>query len=72
MPETLGVNGRAIRSNGQKTCIRCGLPIDEITDSGWEFFNKDGTSQPICVFCNDKEKNEMSFEKSETSTTGVQ
>lgn len=69
--ETLGVNGEAIQSNSKRVCARCGLLIDAITDSGWEVFVEAGTTQPICVFCEDKEKREMSHEKVETSTQGA-
>lgn len=73
MTEDLAVNGKPIRSNDKRVCARCGLPIDQVTDSGWEVFVEAGTTQPICVFCEDKEKHETTtFEKSETPIQGAQ
>ena len=49
--------GKEIRSNKKDRCLNCNDPITAENDSGWEMFTKDGvTTQPICIFCDSKEK----------------
>ena len=60
--QELTVNGKPIRSNNKPWCARCGLLIVDANRTEWEVFVKDNkgctVTQPICVFCQEKENAE--------------
>ena len=49
----LNIDGNT--SNNKKVCLRCGVLIDKTTDSGWEAFVDGITTQPICIWCDEKD-----------------
>ena len=45
------INLDDIKSNDIAICADCKEPIDANNTSGWEVFVDNGTTQPICKFC---------------------
>lgn len=64
----MSVNLDNIRSNNERRCAVCGVPITPANDSGWEVFVGDGSkTQPICGWC-DAERSQIPPEKANKET----
>ena len=61
-----------IKSNRKRTCARCGVLINEASDSGWEAFVDATTIQPICVWCDAEEDKIIGYKIiSDTEATAI-
>jgi len=56
---TTSVDLNRIRSNGIPRCAYGGIPITPDNDSGWEAFVGDGTTQPVCAWCDAMNSGEL-------------